>query len=67
MMAVRRVPGESRHYEMKPLIRYNVFQMNTRVDGSRIKDSSACDAVSIFQKSADIIYQWIDREIWRPV
>ncbi len=53
------IPGESRHYVMKPLIRYNVFQMNTRVDGSRIKDSSACDAVSIFQKSADIIYQWI--------
>ncbi len=30
--------GESWHYEMKPLIRHNVFQMCTKVDGSRLKE-----------------------------
>ena len=50
--------GESRHYEMKPLIRHNVFQMCTQIDGSRLRDESSPDADCIFKKSADIIYQW---------
>ena len=51
--------GESWHYEMKPLIRYNVFQMCTQVDGSRLKDDAPASATEIFQQAADIIYGWI--------
>ena len=51
--------GESWHYEMKPLIRHNVFQMCTKVDGSRLKEGTSASASEIFQQAADGIYSWI--------
>ena len=50
--------GESWHYEMKPLIRHNVFQMCTQVDGSRLKEGTDADATEIFCQTADTIYGW---------
>lgn len=50
--------AESRHYEMRPLTRHTVFQMKTRVDGSRMKEEEA-DSTAIFERCADVIYQWI--------
>ena len=51
--------GESWHYEMKPLIRHNVFQMCTEVDGSRMREGQLASATEIFQQAADCIYGWI--------
>ena len=51
--------GESWHYEMKPLIRHNVFQMCTEVDGSRMREEQLASATEIFQQAADCIYGWI--------
>lgn len=50
--------AESRHYEMRPFTRHTVFQMCTRVDGSRMKVEQPADARMIFEWSADIIYKW---------
>lgn len=44
---------------MKPLIRHNVFQMCTQVDGSRLKEEKPASAAEIFQQAADAIYGWI--------
>lgn len=51
--------AESRHYEMKPLTRHNVFQMKTQIDGSRMKEDHPVSASEIFERSAAVIYQWI--------
>ena len=51
--------AESRHYELRPLTRHNVFQMCTRVDGSRIRTEQPVTADMIFERSADGIYKWI--------
>ncbi len=50
--------AESRHYQLKMLQRHVVFQMVTRVDGSRIKDVPA-DQELIFGKCASAIYGWV--------
>lgn len=51
--------AESRHYELRPLIRHNVFQMCTQVDGSRLRVEEPVTADVIFEKSARHIYKWI--------
>ena len=51
--------AESRHYELRPLVRHTVFQMCTRVDGSRLKTDEPVTAELIFEKSAEYIYKWI--------
>ncbi len=51
--------AESRHYELRPLTRHTVFQMCTRVDGSRLKTEQPADSELIFERSADAIYKWI--------
>ncbi len=51
--------AESRHYELRPLVRHNVFQMCTRVDGSRLKTDQPLTADLIFEKSAEYIYKWV--------
>src|SRR5699024_6767277 len=43
--------AESRHYEMKPLTRHNVFQMKTQIDGSRMKEDHPVSASEIFERS----------------
>ena len=43
---------------MKPLIRHNVFQMCTQVDGSRLKEEKTASAAEIFQQAADAIYTY---------
>ena len=51
--------AESRHYELRPLVRHTVFQMCTRVDGSRLKTEQPVTPDLIFEKSAEYIYKWI--------
>lgn len=51
--------GESRHYVLRPLKRHTVFQMVTEVDGSRIEEGKKPSAELIFERSANLIYQWI--------
>lgn len=51
--------AESRHYELRPLVRHTVFQMCTRVDGSRLKTEQPLTPDLIFEKSAEYIYKWI--------
>lgn len=51
--------AESRHYELRPLSRHNVFQMQTQVDGNRLKTEENVSAEIIFEKSAEHIYKWI--------
>ncbi len=50
--------AESRHYELKPLTRHTVFQMDTPVDGSRIKEASVTPEL-IFERASKAIYSWI--------
>lgn len=50
--------AESRHYELRPLLRHPVFQMCTRVDGSRMKTDQPVTADLIFVRSAEYIYSW---------
>lgn len=54
--------AESRHYELRPLIRHTVFQMCTQVDGSRLKTEQPIDADLIFVKAAEYIYRWTVRK-----
>lgn len=51
--------AESRHYELRPLVRQNVFQMCTQVDGNRIKNEEDAPSEIIFKRSAELIYRWI--------
>lgn len=51
--------AESRHYEIRPLTRHTVFQMKTRVDGSRLKSEETPDNGTIFHECARIIYEWV--------
>lgn len=51
--------GESRHYVLRPLKRYTVFQMVTEVDGSRLEGEKKAPPEQIFARSASLIYQWI--------
>ncbi len=50
--------AESRHYELRPLLRHPVFQMCTRVDGNRLKVDGPVTAECIFERSAEYIYSW---------
>lgn len=54
--------AESRHYELRPLVRHTAFQMCTQVDGSRLKTDQPITADLIFTRSADYIYRWIVRK-----
>ena len=49
---------ETRHYEMKPLTRHRVFQVSTRVDGSRMKEEAPEHAL-IFHRTSEVIYGWL--------
>ena len=49
---------ETRHYEMKPLTRHTVFQVSTRVDGSRMKEEAPEHAL-IFHRTSEVIYGWL--------
>ena len=49
---------ETRHYEMKPLTRHTVFQVSTRVDGSRLKEEAPEHAL-IFHRTSEVIYGWL--------
>lgn len=49
---------ETRHYEMKPLGRHTVFQVSTRVDGSRMKEE-APEHAQIFTRASEVIYGWL--------
>lgn len=51
--------AESRHYELRPLTRHPVFQMHTRVDGSRLRTEEEITPGLIFERSAEWIYRWI--------
>ena len=51
--------AESRHYEMPPLVRYPVFQMCTRVDGSRMKTDQEITPQLLFDHAGDSIYRWV--------
>lgn len=51
--------AESRHYELRPLLRHPVFQMCTMVDGSRLQTDQPITADLIFISSAEYIYKWI--------
>lgn len=51
--------AESRHYELKPLVRHTAFQMCTEVDGSRLRTEQPVTSKLIFTSSSEIIYQWI--------
>lgn len=54
--------AESRHYELRPLVRHTAFQMCTQVDGSRLKTDQPVTPDLIFMKAADYIYRWIVRK-----
>ncbi len=54
--------AESRHYELRPLMRHTVFQMCTQVNGSRIRTEQPITTDLIFERSADCIYKWIVRK-----
>jgi len=47
------------HYELRPLARHTVFQMKTRVTGSRLKDTENVTPERIFRESAALIYRWV--------
>lgn len=49
---------ETRHYEMKPLARHTVFQVSTRVNGSRMKEE-APEHAQIFRRTSEVIYGWL--------
>lgn len=51
--------AESRHYELKPLVRHTVFQMCTEVDGNRFKLEKPASPELIFDRSAALIYKWV--------
>ncbi len=51
--------AESRHYELRPLIRQTVFQMCTQVDGSRMKNADTVTGREIFDACTNVIYQWV--------
>ena len=51
--------AESRHYELKPLARHTVFQMKTRVNGSRLHPDGELTPDLIFLESARMIYRWV--------
>ena len=51
--------AESRHYELRPLVRHTVFQMHTQVDGSRLKTEIPLTSQFVFKESAAYIYKWI--------
>lgn len=54
--------AESRHYELRPLVRHTVFQMSTQVDGSRLKGEEPVTSELIFAKAAEYIYRWTVRK-----
>lgn len=54
--------AESRHYELRPLVRHTAFQMCTQVDGNRLKTDQPVTTDLIFTKSAEYIYRWIVRK-----
>ena len=54
--------AESRHYELRPLLRHTVFQMCTQVDGSRLKTEQPVTPDLIFTRAADYIYRWTMRK-----
>ena len=49
--------AESRHYEMRPLVRQSVFQMSTEVDGNRVRGEEVTPQL-IFDRASDSIYRW---------
>ena len=51
--------AESRHYELQPLYRNLVFQMQAHVDGNRMREVEKPSADDIFKKAAGGIYSWI--------
>ncbi len=51
--------AESRHYELKPLVRHRVFQMAAVADGNRIRGGEVPSRAMIFSRSADAMYKWI--------
>ena len=56
--------GESRHYELRPLIRSDVFRMRTVVDGSRIRTESGAETADIsreliFEETCACVYRWV--------
>ncbi len=51
--------SDSRHYELRPLIRHTVFQMCTQVDGNRMKNAPEVTAEEIFTACTEQIYDWI--------
>ncbi len=50
--------GESRHYELKPLVDHNVFHIRTEVDGSRLRIPEHPTDRDIFERSSWLIYSW---------
>ena len=51
--------AESRHYQLRPLVRHRVFQMEAVADGNRIRGSENISRADIFRRSADAIYNWV--------
>ena len=49
--------AESRHYELRPLVRHNVFRMETLVNGNRMREEEVTDSL-IFTRCAEAIYRW---------
>ena len=50
---------DTRHYELKPLIRHAVFQMKTEVTGSRMKTETEITPEVIFDECSKLIYRWM--------
>ena len=50
--------AESRHYELRPLVRHPVFQMKTRIDGNRMHEEEIT-ADLLFTESAKLIWRWV--------
>ena len=51
--------GESRPYEMKPLVRHDVFRMRTWVDGSRLRGVENPGTEEIFEHASEAVYNWM--------
>ncbi len=50
---------ESRHYELRPLRRHTAFQMETRIDGNRMKSDGPVSIDRLFEQCAKLIWKWI--------
>ena len=51
--------GESRHYEMKPLERSDVFRIRVQLTGNRLKDTEEYTTQDLFDRCCAFLYEWL--------